>query len=193
MFHYPYKEGSKAYSPNDLFIAFREVFNSPHLNPNCYTIKLSYFDSKLYHQYNYDERSGCCYILRKGRKRADLPKIFDGPVFDDNMTQKELVKMFNEHKYCYSYDTQSFYNIIAAICGCIPIVVLEPGKTESDYLGADERHEGVAYGNTPEQIEYAIRSRDLLIKKLDFSEANKQNALHMVELLEERFGKIRKL
>ena len=193
MYHYPYSLKSKAYSPNDVFVAYRKVFNSPELNPENVIISQSYFNKELYRQYNEGERKGNCYILRKGRNRADLPKEFDGPVFDDNMSQKELVRMFNTYKYCYSYDTQTFYTKIASICGCIPIVIMEPGKNASDYLSPDEYHYGVAYGNTPEQIDYAIRTRDLCLKSVDYSESNKENAQLLVELLVKRFGPIKRI
>lgn len=193
MYFYPYSKSSDAYSTNDLFIAFREYFNDIDLNPNKLIITLNYFDSKLYRQYNFGQRKDKCYILRKGRKRKDLPKHFDGPVFDDNMSQHELVKMFNEYRYCYSYDTQTFYTAIAAVCGCIPIVVMEPGKCESDYLGPGEKHLGRAYGDSVEQIEYAKKTRDDLIKKLDYSAWNRVNAQALIELLEDKFGKVKRI
>lgn len=193
MYFYPYSKSSDAYSTNDLFIAYREYFNDIDLNPNKSIITLNYFDSKLYRQYNFGQRKNKCYILRKGRKRKDLPKHFDGPVFDDNMSQHELVKMFNEYRYCYSYDTQTFYTAIAAVCGCIPIVVMEPGKCESDYLGPGEKHLGRAYGDSVEQIEYAKKTRDDLIKKLDYSAWNRVNAQALIELLEDKFGKIKRI
>lgn len=193
MYFYPYSKSSDAYSTNDLFIAFREYFNDIDLNPNKLIITLNYFDSKLYRQYNFGQRKDKCYILRKGRKRKDLPKHFDGPVFDDNMSQHELVKMFNEYRYCYSYDTQTFYIAIAAVCGCIPIVVMEPGKCESDYLGPGEKHLGRAYGDSVEQIEYAKKTRDDLIKKLDYSAWNRVNAQALIELLEDKFGKVKRI
>lgn len=193
MYFYPYSKSSDAYSTNDLFIAYREYFNDIDLNPNKSIITLNYFDSKLYRQYNFGQRKDKCYILRKGRKRKDLPKHFDGPIFDDNMSQHELVKMFNEYRYCYSYDTQTFYTAIAAVCGCIPIVVMEPGKCESDYLGPGEKHLGRAYGDSAEQIEYAKKTRDDLIKKLDYSAWNRVNAQALIELLEDKFGKIKRI
>lgn len=193
MYFYPYSKSSDAYSTNDLFIAYREYFNDIDLKPNKSIITLNYFDSKLYRQYNFGQRKDKCYILRKGRKRKDLPKHFDGPIFDDNMSQHELVKMFNEYRYCYSYDTQTFYTAIAAVCGCIPIVVMEPGKCESDYLGPGEKHLGRAYGDSVEQIEYAKKTRDDLIKKLDYSAWNRVNAQALIELLEDKFGKIKRI
>lgn len=195
LYHNRFVSEKNAFGETDLFIAFREIFNDLELNPENNVVTVNYFDNKLYRQYNFNERAGICYILRKGRNRKDIPSSFDGPCFDDNMSQEDLVKIFNEHKYCYSYDTQTFYNSIAAVCGCIPIVMLEPDKTIDDYLSEEERskHYGVAYGNTPDQIEYAIKTRGQLLESLDFDEINRLNALRFVEIVERRFGEIKKL
>ena len=189
-----YKNQPKAYNHNDMFVCFREIFNDKQLNPQKITLTVNYFDKELYHRYNYGKRSGNCYILRKGRNRPDIPKEFDGPVYDDNMSQEDLVRMFNTHKYCYFYDTQTFYTAIACVCGCIPIVVMEPGKRIEDYLGSAERdHFGVAYGDSAEQIEYAIQTRNRRINQLEFDERNKKNVLAFLPILESRFGKIKTL
>lgn len=193
LYHYKFENDKTAYSSTDFFIAYRKIFNSSTLNPHNHTLKLYYFNKDLYKHYNFGERKGVCYILRKGKNRTDLPKTFDGPVYDDDMPQEELVKMFNEHAYCYIYDTQTFYAKIAAVCGCIPIVMLEKNKTERDYLSEEEKHYGVAYGNTKEQIEYAKSTRELLLKSLDYDEMNKQNVLNFIELLKERFGELKSI
>ena len=189
-----YKNHPEAYNKNDLFICFREIFNDSILNPQRITLTINYFDRALYRQYNFGERTGNCYIIRKGRNRPDLPKEFDGPVYDDNMSQEDLVRMLNYHKYCYTYDTQTFYTAVACVCGCIPIVVMEEGKTIEDYLGEKEmEHYGVAYGDSKEQIEYAIRTRDKRIEQLEFDERNKRNVLSVLPFLEAQFGDIKKI
>lgn len=188
LYHYRYEDDPKAYSHSDRFVCYREVFNSAKLNPNKDILYIKHFDNMLYRQHNFAERTGKCYILRKGKGRKDLPETFDGPVFDDNMTQKELVCMFNNHKYCYSYDTQTFYTSIAAVCGCIPIVVMESGKTVDDYLcGNEKNHYGEAWGDTPEQIQYAIDTRDELLKSLDYTKLNRENTTKFVEYLNHQF------
>lgn len=193
LYHYKHENEPSAYGKDDMFVCYRNIFNSPNLNPKEITLHINYFDNQLYRQYNFEPRFGKCYILRKGRNRKDLPEHFDGPVYDNDMTQEELVKIFNEHEYCYSYDTQSFYSAIAAICGCKSIVVMEPGKTEKDYLGKGETHYGIAYGDTPEQLEYAEKTKELLIKSLDYKCRNEANVKTFIPVLEEKFGKIKRI
>lgn len=188
LYHYNYKYQKGAYSEQDLFFAYREVFNDLDLNPMNHIITVRYFDSKLYRQYNFEERTGNCYIIQKGKDRTDLPREYDGPVFNYNMSQEEIVEMLNTCKYCYCYDTQTFYLKIAAVCGCIPILMMEPGKTEEDYLSNNEQHYGIAYGNTPEQIEYAISTRKKCLQELDFFNSNIINARKLVTILNEKWA-----
>ena len=103
------------------------------------------------------------------------------------MPEDEIVSIFNNSKYCYFYDTQTYYSVIAAVCGCIPIIVLEPNKSISDYLSPNERHLGRAYGDSSEQLQYAIDTRDQLIKSLDYREHNEENITKFISLVSSSF------
>lgn len=188
LYYNPYKGDDSAYGKDDMVIAYRDVFNDFQLNPECNVVKCVRFDRKLYRRYNFGERHGNCYIIRKGRDRKDLPKHFDGPVID-SLSEEEKVKVFNASKYCYSYDLQTFYSSIAAYCGCISVVVFEPGKKATDYYSESDlkRFVGFALGNTPEAIQHSIDTREDLIKSLDFEESNSNNVDRFIRLIERRF------
>ena len=189
LYYNPFPDDNEAYGENDLFISYREVFVDKNVNPKGNLLTLYHFDSSLYYCYNKSERNGNCYIVRKGRSRTDLPSEFDGPIID-NLSEEEKVKIFNECKYCYCYDLQTFYSQIAAVCGCISIVVLEPGKQVEDYYSSDEisNHPGVAFGNTSEEIKHALETMDDLRKQLDFSEHNNEQVNNFINLLNNQFG-----
>ena len=182
-----FKGDPGAFGENDLFICFREIFHDADLSPEMHLISLSYFDSKLYRQYNFGERKERCYLGRKGKLRSDYPQSFDGPVIDYGMSEEDVVRIFNEYKYCYFYDTQTYYTVIAVVCGCIPVIILEQGKSVDDYLGHHEEHWGMAYGNTPEQIEYAKQTREKLIAALDYTQSNEENINKFLALVEKTF------
>lgn len=163
-------EVDKAYGKNDMFVCYREIFNDDKLNPTRRKLRTPYFDWETYKQTNFGQRSGTCYIVRKGAKRPDLPEHFDGRVVDD-LSEKEKVKFFNQCEFCICYDLQTAYTTIAAVCGCIPIVIPEEGKTWRDYKDEGEKPLGVAWGTTPELIEYAKETRQLLLDKIALNEA----------------------
>ena len=155
-----------AYGESDLFFSFREFFNDDRVNPTCRLLHLINFDFALYRNYNKGQREGRCYILRKGFTRDDLPKRFDGPIIDD-LSEREIVDLFNKCKYCISYDTQTFYSTIAAYCGCISIVVPEKGKSREDYIGTGDKIYGVAYGFDESELEYAEKTKMQLVDQIN--------------------------
>lgn len=181
LYHNLYLHDKKDYGINDLFITFRDVFNDWELNPDGKKVYLTYYDQNLYKQTNYGERKGNCYIIRKGINRCDLPDYFDGPVIDDYSEIKK-VEILNQCKYCYSYDTQTAYMRIAAMCGCIPIVMVERGKKREDYLKNDDRVYGVAYGDSKEEIKYAVQTKKKLFQELN--KKTKDNEFNIIKFLE---------
>lgn len=185
-----YKNDKTAYRKEDLFFCYREIFNDYSLNPDCKTMIFNFFDSQTYRQYNTQPRKGCCYIVRKGGQRTDLPKSYKGPIIDD-WSEPEKVKAFNTYKYCYFYDTQTFYTKVAAVCGCVPVVVLEPGKNKEDYFGkGDEALKalGVAYGETKEEISYALNTQKEVLGRIrQLEEKNRGNAEYFINTCREYF------
>lgn len=147
------------YGKNDLFFAYRDVFNDIKLNPDCNLLYTPYIDLELYKRTSYGNRSGKCYIIRKGAGRSDLPKDFDGVVID-NLPEKKKVEIFNICEYCISYDTQTTYSAIAAMCGCISVVIPEKGKSRKDYLATGETGIGCAYGFSAKEISFAVDTKD---------------------------------
>lgn len=150
----------------DLFVCYRHEFNDPSLNPDEVTLCCPYYNLDLYKRTNYGERHGKCYVVRKGRDRADLPDTFDGPVIDD-FFEPEKVRVMNESEYCISYDTQTAYNRVAALCGCISVLVPEIGKDISAYRNVYDTQYGVAIGFSEEQIRYAKDTVPLLKEEME--------------------------
>lgn len=165
LYYNRYPNDADWYAKDDLFVAYRMQFNDKRLNPRCVLLHVFSFDTELYKRTNYGERKGNCYIVRKGISRADLPQHFDGPVID-GYSEKEKVDILNQCARCYSYDTQTFYTSIAAICGCLPIVVTEAGKTRKDYLTSNEQVLGVAYGDSQEEIEFALATQNNVLEHI---------------------------
>ena len=112
-------------------------------------------------------RDGYCHIIRKAHKfHNPLEYIHpqDSLFLDDNLSQEILIDILNRKEYLISYDPYSFISNMAALCGCIPIVIpiAETTKTAwfkstslSRILELHGQHElkGIAYGL--EEIEYA--------------------------------------
>lgn len=163
-----FQNDDNAYGENDFFFCYRKQFNDPQLNPQQRELYLPYFDLNLYRRTNWGERKGKCFVVRKGKFRSDLPTKFDGIVVDD-LSEEEKVEVFNKSEYCISYDTQTAYSAIAAMCGCKSIVVMEEGKSREDYLTPEDIKrgigDGIAYGFNDDELMYAEQTRDNILER----------------------------
>lgn len=181
--------GEQPYGKDDLFICYREIFNDYILNPTCRQVQLLHFNHDLYKRTNYGHREGSCFIIRKGHIRADLPETVPGIIID-NLPDEEKVKVMNQCEYCYSFDTQTFYSTVAAMCGCISVVIPEPGKKRGDYLaeGDENLGFGIAFGTSPEEIEFARSSQKKLHDWIDsFDVRNHENVQKFLAYCQEYF------
>lgn len=179
--------GEQPYGRDDLFICYLQKFNDNVLNPTGRQVQLIYFNYDVYKRTNYGTREGSCFIVRKGSKRPDLPSNLPGIIID-RLSEEEKVEVMNKCKYCYSYDTQTLYAAVAAVCGCISIVVPEPGKKREDYLDSDEKGWGVAYGDSPEEIDFACRTQKELQEWLEsFKVRNHENVKNFLGYCKEYF------
>lgn len=115
-------------------------------------------------------REGYCHIVRKGYK-FHQPLVFVHPFeslhLQDNLSQETLCEIFQHKEYLVSYDPYSYISFLAALCGCVSIVVPFNSATKEEWLKTQfirqvlEKYgekdlSGIAYGF--DDIEYARRT-----------------------------------
>jgi len=111
------------------------------------------------------------YTIRKGNLFGNLEYMRD--ILDSAKAThllahnlQETIEIFQTHKYFVCYDPYSFLMQMAAMCGCIPIVVPINGTSKYEWnmrtwMGPYMRAfgladvQGIAYGNDPKEIAYA--------------------------------------
>lgn len=181
--------GAQPYGKNDLFICYADVFNDYQLNPSGRKVELLYFNHDVYKRWNYGHREGNCFLIRKGINRTDLPSSVPGVIIDD-LSEEEKVKVLNRCKYFFSFDTHTAYLNVAAICGCLPIVIPEPGKKREDYLGRNVKGWGIAYGTSIDELEFARRTHKEMIEYIEsFNIKNRENVQKFIAYCREYFYK----
>ena len=95
------------------------------------------------------ERSGTCHLLKKGLQYA---KNFnqhpsDSQSLDGFINDEHLKNVFNQKEMFISYDAMSYHSIQAALCGCLSVVIPDPGVSKSEWQErADIYKYGIAYG-----------------------------------------------
>lgn len=103
-------------------------------------------------------RSGSCYLFKKASAFHERIKLIHpkDAILIDNCSIEEIIEIFNTREYFYCYDPYSFYDSIAALCGCIPIVYPIAGVNKLEWLktralfqfsmGKKNDISGLAYG-----------------------------------------------
>ena len=175
LYYNRYGDDPAAYGPDDQFVAYKIGFNDGKLNPHKRILYVNHFNLDFYRQTNFGERSGTCYLIKKGAGRPDIPEEFDGPLID-HLPEREKVRLFNECERFVSYDLQTAYSSIAVLCGCESVLVPEPGKTRADYEN-EISYDGIAFGTSPEELAHAAETRERMIGSFAaFNEDSRRNS-----------------
>lgn len=92
------------------------------------------------------QRSGSCYMMRKGKGRPIVHDLSDS-VQIDGLSHQETAAIFRKSKVFYSYDELTLYSQYAALCGCISVVIPDKFKTRQEWVAkAPISKYGIAYG-----------------------------------------------
>ena len=158
-----FHSGVVDYGPNELYFYVVEPFNDPSINPDSDNRLTLQWTNEVYRDEGRPGRQGSCYLMRHGSGRPLSHDLADS-VSIEHLSHAGKAEEFNRRERFYSYDPYTFYLWYAAICGCIPIVVPEPGVPIETWKEKKEDRYGIAYGE--EDIPRAVATRGLLLAKL---------------------------
>jgi hypothetical protein len=178
---YPYEFG-----PDEMFFRVGEMFDLPEVTggaPDLFLWKVN----PIYRNEGRKDRSGACFMVRKGLEKPRIAETADAIQIDD-LSHQEIASIFNRCETFYSYDEATFYSQYAAICGCLSVVI--PGLYPSREAWVSE-HElaryGVAYGL--DDLDHARATQDRVLPLLQAKEAAGLDTVrNFVALTEARFG-----
>lgn len=132
-------------------------------------------------------RSGSCYMMRKGHERPIVHDL-EASRRVDGLSHGELALIFNECETFYCYDDATMYSHYAAICGCLSIVI--PWRYDSRKDWVRDRpiaRYGIAYGF--DDIEHARATRHLVYDYLKEKEQEGlETAASFIVTTKKRFG-----
>jgi hypothetical protein len=167
--------GKTNYGQDDLYFFALHSYASEV--PEAYSdnkLDLVWFND-VYRDEGQPQREGTCYLLKKG---ADRPIVhdLDGSTLLDGLSPEEKAREFNRRSIFYSYDMYTMYSLYAAICGCVSVIIPEPGVSKEDWRAREEERYGLAYGE--EDIPWALETRDKLLGRLQDQRAAEEVMLH---------------
>jgi hypothetical protein len=126
---------------------------------------LNISDSKLdyFKNYEVDRPYKECFTYRKNHDNIENLNIVhskDAIELGFNMSDEYLIKLFNLCERFYCYDTESYLNVLASLCGCDSIIVPNNTSSREEVMKQPAFTYGVAYGE--EEIVQARESREKL-------------------------------
>lgn len=187
-----YKPGLRhpyEFGPDEMFFRVDEIMDLPEVTGGAPDLNL-WKINPVYRNENRPDRKGVCYLVRKGDQKPRIPETeFADAIQVDGMSHEKMNEVFNRCDTFYSYDEASMYSQFAGIAGCTSIVV--PGLFGSREEWAAQHPNGlygIAYGNSPSELEHARATRDLMIKNMRNREAEGVDTVRrFVELTKQRF------
>jgi hypothetical protein len=127
-------------------------------------------------------------MVRKGKATFD-PAMAAGDRFGilDNLPHEEIAQIFNQCEVFVSHDLYTFYLYYAVLCGCVPMVVPQPGLDARAWREGYELPFGVAYGEA--ELDWAKATRAALLAEIAAVQARELDMVKsFVKKLAAHFG-----
>jgi hypothetical protein len=158
-----YNDIYKTWGKNDLVYYFNEdksFENYEAMVGTKYKLLTSIYINPLIKNYNDPLRKGYCHTFRKSQYHTTLRYAHPPNSFEIKREHKlvDCINIFNKREIFICYDPLTFLNIMAAMCGCVSVVIKVDGvPTHYDWLKTTavgryvkdkkiERLYGIAYG-----------------------------------------------
>jgi hypothetical protein len=183
-----------SWGKNELVYYFNsepKFYYNPEKLGSIYKFLNSLYINPCAKQINFEERSGVCYTIRKAHQihKSGFQMVHPSNSFEITRehTQQQCIEFFNKYKWVVCYDSLTFYVVIAALCGCIPVVYKVNGLSKQEWIQTTAAAEyckskgltnlyGIAYGR--EDMEYAQDTIHLVKEQWDdILEFNKEKTI----------------
>jgi hypothetical protein len=151
----PGKIGSSTESTwgqDDIVFLFSDNFTCTKQHAGVLRVMDFRFD--LFHNKRLDRDIDCCVLFYKQSsvRNEDVEKISNSNKtllrLDDYISDLTSVSIIlNRCRKFYSFDTNSYYNVAAALCGCDTIIIPSDSKSKEDWIKNEPCYKyGISYG-----------------------------------------------
>jgi hypothetical protein len=185
-YHLPeYDNYMASWEDSDFWLYHGELWYDGLRDKNILTVretKLNYFKNL-----NLERDTEACFTYRKKHHEVSNLNIIHPPDAIEipfTISDEELLQIFNKCKRFYSYDLETYLNVIAVACGCESIIVPYKDVTKEE---AKIIKYGVAYGL--DDLEHANRTTDLLLAEMNQTDKDQyEQTDQMIKLILKHFN-----
>lgn len=121
------------WDPNDLIFHY-STFNAKYNPEDVHILTTTWIDPKI--KDTQQPKEGSCYLLKKGSLFHNYLQFIHpkDALLLDPLSHEKIILTLQQKKYFYSYDPYSYYDVIALLCGCIPIIYPLSGIDKKQWL-----------------------------------------------------------
>jgi hypothetical protein len=166
LYHAGFHAPSARFTENELVFYYQRGFLAEGQDlPEDHLLQLHWIRDDIYRDLGLGNRQGTCRMVRKGKATFD-PSMADGDRFGllDSLSHREIAEVFNQCEVFVSHDLYTLYLYYAARCGCVPMVVPQPGLDGATWRKGYELSFGVAYGEA--ELDWARATREELMAEM---------------------------
>lgn len=145
---------------SDLIFKYSEFFTLKKESESKGILTTTFIDESIFFDSNSSRKNSCFFVKKGGIKKSVHPSdSIDLSKHESDF--KYMADTFRSTEYFYCYDNACFWVVLAALCGCISIVVPNSNMKDSEwYEKFPHKKYGVAYGI--ENITHAINTKNLI-------------------------------
>lgn len=177
------------FGPDEMFFRVGPITDIPELTGGAPDL-LMWKINPAYRNENRPDRKGVCYLVRKGNAKPRIPETETADAIRiDGMSHAQVNEVFNRCETFYSYDEATMYSQFAVLAGCTSVVLPGLFRSRAEWAAAHPNGRyGIAYGNTPAEMEHARKTQYHMIEDMRAREAEGVDTVRrFVALTKERF------
>lgn len=132
--------------PSDLIFKYSDFFHLKDENESKGLLTTTFVDKDIFYNSNL-KRSGSAFFVKKGGAHKSIHPATSIDLSKHEHNWQYMANTLRSVEYFYCYDNACFWVVLAALCGCIPIVVPDSDMlAEEWYQKFPHKQCGVAYG-----------------------------------------------
>jgi hypothetical protein len=144
---------------SDLVFKFSDFFDYAGKGNYKGVLQTLYTDFETFRNHGL-QRSGSCYLVKKGKVTTRMHDE-NSVLLDNHGDWENIACLLNTKEILYCYDNATYWSALAALCGCVCLVIPDGTKTPEEWHACFPQNKfGVAYGS--DELHHARQTLSLV-------------------------------
>lgn len=201
--------GDKVYAENECIVTYHDIFVVGTPYEGCPLVHIRDSKSKSFFDMGLKDRPNNIVLVKKGAKGGDMQSVQDRSdkyispyaeklgigefmmldrILPQVQTMDALNEIYNGAKYFVSFDVETYHSVLAAMAGCISVIIPQDGLTKEQlFEKLPDWKYGIAYGF--DDLDHARETQGLIHQYAKELELDNDASIDRLGLaIQEKFG-----